>query len=116
MFFGDADANTSAGAPLVIWVARVELAPKLKVTFTPGLAASNCLPIVVKASFSEDAANTVIDPDSAADEDADAAAAGLLELGDDEAPVLLLLLDEQPARAVIPARLAATAARAIRRT
>jgi hypothetical protein len=36
MFFGAADANTSAGAPLMIWAASVELAPKLNVTFTPG--------------------------------------------------------------------------------
>jgi len=66
MFFGDAEAKTSAGAPEVIWVARPELAPKLNVTFTPGCAASNRLPIAVNASFSEAAANTVIDPDSAA--------------------------------------------------
>ena len=44
MFFVDAEANTSAGAPLVIWVARVELAPKLNCTVSPGLAASNCFP------------------------------------------------------------------------
>jgi hypothetical protein len=112
MFFADAEANTSAGAPLVIWVARVELAPKLKVTFTPGCAASNWLPIVVNASFSEDAANTVIDPDRAADEEADAAGLlALAELADPEVPVPLL--DEQPARAAAPATMTV---KAIRRT
>ncbi len=35
MFLALADANTSAGAPEVIWVARAELAAKLKVTFDP---------------------------------------------------------------------------------
>jgi hypothetical protein len=44
MFFGEAEANTSAGAPLLIWVARAELAPKLNFTVSPGWAASNCLP------------------------------------------------------------------------
>src|SRR5260370_4370708 len=116
MFFGDADANTSAGAPLMIWVARAELAPKLNVTFTPGLAASNCLPMVVKASFSEAAANTVIDPDNDAEEEAEAEAE-VLPLVDEELAVLLLL-DEQPARAdaVIPAIAAAMTVTAIRRT
>jgi len=97
MFFGDADANTSAGAPLVIWVASVELAPKLNVTFVPGLAASNCWPIVVNASFSEEAANTVIDPDSAGEDEADAdvvAGAALVVAG---AALLLELLEEQAA-------------------
>ena len=42
MFLPLADANTSAGAPWVIWVARSELAAKLKTTLTPGWAASNC--------------------------------------------------------------------------
>ena len=46
----------------VIWGASVELAPKLKVTFVPGWAASNCLPSVVNASSSEAAANTVMFP------------------------------------------------------
>ena len=44
MFAGAAEANTSAGAPLVIWVARPELGPKLNFTVSPGWAASNCLP------------------------------------------------------------------------
>src|SRR5579864_8198105 len=66
MFFVDADANTSAGAPLVIWVAKAELAPKLNFTVSPGWAASNCLPSSVKVSFRDDAANTVIIPVCAA--------------------------------------------------
>ena len=65
MFLALADANTSAGEPEVIWVARSELAAKLKTTLTPGWAASNCWPIVVKASFSDEAASTVIVPDRA---------------------------------------------------
>src|SRR5215472_18466185 len=62
MFFGAAEANTSAGAPLVIWVARVELAPKLNFTVSPGCAASNCWPSSAKVPFSDDAAKTVIVP------------------------------------------------------
>jgi hypothetical protein len=116
MFFVDADANTSAGAPLVIWVASVELAPKLNVTFTPGCAASNCWPMVVNASFSEDAANTVIDPDSAAEEETLALAVGEVE-GEVPPPALLVLLpDEQPARAAAPAMVPAMTLRLIRRT
>ena len=72
MFFALADAKTSAGAPEVIWVARAELAAKLKVTVTPGLAASNCWPIVVNEPVRDAAASTVMSPDSedAADPDA----------------------------------------------
>src|SRR6516164_2858558 len=66
MFFGAAEANTSAGAPLVICVAKVELAPKLNFTVSPGWAASNCWPSWVKVSFSDAAANTVIVPVAAA--------------------------------------------------
>jgi hypothetical protein len=96
MFFGAADANTSAGAPSVIWVARVELAPKLNFTVSPGWAASNCLPSVVKVSFSDDAAKTVIAPVA----DAELPAAGDDELLAAEAGLeLLLLLVEQPATA-----------------
>src|SRR5215813_6189748 len=40
MFLVDAEANTSAGAPLLIWVASAELAPKLNFTVSPGWAAS----------------------------------------------------------------------------
>ena len=89
MFFVLAEANTSAGAPAMIWVARVELGPKLNVTFTPGWAASNCVPSFVKDPVSDDAANTVIDP---VDADAELLALGVVaELAD---PLL-----EQPARA-----------------
>src|SRR6516225_10060450 len=62
MVFGDAEAKTSAGAPLVIWASRPELGPKLNFTVSPLCAAWNCCPILVKASVSEDAANTVIVP------------------------------------------------------
>src|SRR5215831_3513883 len=77
MFFGDADANTSAGAPLVIWVASPELGPKLNVTVSPGWAASNCVASFLKAPVSDDAANTVIVPVDEADALLDEAA-GLL--------------------------------------
>ena len=64
MFFGLAEANTSAGAPELICSASAELAAKLNVTFVPGLADSNCLPSSVNDSVSEAAANTVISPDN----------------------------------------------------
>jgi hypothetical protein len=95
MFAGAAEANTSAGAPPVIWVASVELPPKLNFTVSPGWAASNCFPIWVKVPISDAAANTVIVPvcvaelPLAADED---------ELAGLEA-VLEELLLEQPATA-----------------
>src|SRR5215471_2274613 len=41
MFFGDAEANTSAGAPWLICSARSELAPKLSLTWLPGWSLSN---------------------------------------------------------------------------
>src|SRR5215472_6629830 len=91
MFFGAAEAKTSAGAPLVIWVARVELAPKLNLTVSPGWASWNCFPSWVKVSFSDDAANTVIVPAGKAEPPA-AAGDELVPLGAD---VGLLL--EQPA-------------------
>src|SRR5665647_1965478 len=50
MFLSDADAKTSAGAPSMICVARLELGPKLKVILASGCAASNCLPSVVNDS------------------------------------------------------------------
>src|SRR5215470_11882202 len=62
MFAGAAEANTSAGAPLLIWVARPELGPKLNFTVSPWWAASNCLPSWVKVPVSEAAAKTVIEP------------------------------------------------------
>jgi hypothetical protein len=90
MFAGAAEANTSAGAPLVIWVAKVELAPKLNFTVSPGWAVSNCLPSSVKVPVSDDAAKTVIVP---------AGNAELLAAGDDEllaagVEVGLLLLEQ----------------------
>jgi hypothetical protein len=90
MFAGAAEANTSAGAPLVIWVARPELGPKLNFTVSPGWAAANCFPSWVKVPVSDAAANTVIVPvDADADADAELPAA---EVG-------LEPLLEQPARA-----------------
>jgi hypothetical protein len=86
MFFGDAEAKTSAGAPLVIWASRPELGPKLNFTVSPGWAVSNCFPSWVKLPVSDAAANTVIVP-----VDADAE---LFALG-----VELELLLEHPARA-----------------
>src|SRR5436190_8171901 len=62
MFAGAAEASTSAGAPLVIWVARPELGPKLNFTVSPLWAASNCLPSWVKLPVSDAAAKAVIDP------------------------------------------------------
>jgi hypothetical protein len=86
MFAVAAEANTSAGAPLVISVARPELGPKLNFTVSPGWAASNCFPSSVKVPVSDAAANTVIDPVDADEE--------VLALG-----VELELLLEHPARA-----------------
>jgi hypothetical protein len=86
MFAVAAEANTSAGAPLVISVARPELGPKLDFTVSPGWAASNCFPSSVKVPVSDAAANTVIDPVDADEE--------VLALG-----VELELLLEHPARA-----------------
>src|SRR5215471_2966204 len=83
MFLGDAEANTSAGAPLVIWVDRPELGPKLNFTVSPGWAVSNCFPSWLKVSVSDAAANTVM-----------VTGAGELP-APDELPVVPLL--EQPA-------------------
>ena len=111
MFAGAAEANTSAGAPPVIWVARVELPPKLNFTVSPGWAASNCFPSWVKVPISDAAANTVIVPVCAA--------AGLLLLaaGADELPepeaVLEELLLEQPAAAIAASATTVTAKRRI---
>src|SRR5215471_5394109 len=62
MLAPSAEANTSAGAPPWICCARVDDAAKLKVTVVPLLIFSKSLPIFVKASVSEAAADTVIDP------------------------------------------------------
>src|SRR5580693_2825650 len=101
MFAGAAEANTSAGAPLVIWVARPELGPKLNFTVSPGWAASNCFPSWVKVPISEAAAKTVIVP-------VDAAEGELLAL-EDELPDPLLL--EQPVTATAASPAAITAKR-----
>jgi hypothetical protein len=55
-----ADAKTSAGAPLVICVARVFDPAKLYVTVTFGLAASNFVFISPNAAVSEAAPKTLI--------------------------------------------------------
>src|SRR6266550_4254834 len=93
MFADAAEANTSAGAPLVICSARPELGPKLNFTVSPGWADSNCFPSWVKVPISDAAAKTLIVP-VAADEVLAAGADELLAL---EGELELLL--EQPARA-----------------
>src|SRR6202042_647643 len=105
MFAGAAEANTSAGAPPVIWVAKVELPPKLNFTVSPGCAASNCLPIWVKVPISDAAANTVIVPVCAAE---------LVAAGEDERGALATLeelLLEQPATATTASAAVVTAKR-----
>jgi hypothetical protein len=99
MFAGAAEANTSAGAPLVIWVARPELGPKLNLTVSPGWADWNCFPSWVKVPVNDAAANTVIVP-----------VAGLELLVVDGALELLL---EQPATATAASPAAITAKRRI---
>jgi hypothetical protein len=99
MFVGEAEANTSAGAPLVIWVARPELGPKLNLTVSPGCAVWNCFPSWVKASVNDAAANTVI-----------VAVAGLALLAPEGGLELLL---EQPATATVASPAAITAKRRI---
>src|SRR5207248_1065631 len=59
-----------------ICAARAELAAKLKVTVTPGCAASNWWPMRANASVSDAAAKTVMDPDTDDDERPAALAAG----------------------------------------
>src|SRR5215470_7548151 len=95
----DAEAKTSAGAPLVIWDSRPELGPKLNFTVSPLCAASNCFPSWVNAPVSDEAANTVIVP---------VAGAELLVLGAE-----LELLLEQPATATATKPAAITAKRRI---
>jgi len=58
---GAAEANTSAGAPLVIWVDKPELGPKLNFTCRR-MGGVELLPSWVKVPISDAAAKTVIDP------------------------------------------------------
>ena len=101
MFFGAAEANTSAGAPWLICWASAELPAKLNITFTPGCAASKSLPSWVNVPVSDAAANTVTVPDTEAPcwTTADGEAAGVSS--------------PQPAR--VSAATAASAASAVRR-
>ena len=62
MLLSSAEMNTSAGAPLVIWVTRSLEPAKLNVTFAFGFAAVNASPISLNASVSDDAANTTTAP------------------------------------------------------
>ncbi len=64
MFDVFAEANTSAGAPARICSRRADEAPKFSSTEAPGLAPSNAVATSSKASVSEAAANTVIEPDT----------------------------------------------------
>ena len=75
MFFRSAEANTSAGAPSVIWLTRSDDDPKLNSTRV-GVSRLKASPIAVNDSVSDAAAKTVIDVWSVADEsDPHAAAA-----------------------------------------
>src|SRR4030095_6194744 len=60
MLVVSAEANTSAGAPCWIWVARAWLPAKLKGTLVPPLALVYCWPSWLKAAVSDAAANTLI--------------------------------------------------------
>src|SRR5919112_63693 len=84
MFFGLAEANTSAGAPWVICAARPELGPKLNTTLVPGCVDSNCRPRPVNDSLSDAAAKSVMVPETAADAESDDDAAA--PLPDDPQP------------------------------
>ncbi len=66
MVFFDADANTSAGAPCVICVARSELAPYVIEIVVPGCAAVKLRFSWSNASVSDDAASIRSAPDRAA--------------------------------------------------
>jgi hypothetical protein len=61
---GDADAKTSAGAPDTIWVARAPDEPKLNWTDVPGCRRWKLVASWVNVSVSDDAADTVIEPDN----------------------------------------------------
>src|SRR5256884_9869392 len=59
MLAWSAEANTSAGAPLLAWVASADEASKLKVTLLPGCLPSKAVPSSLNDSLSEAAARTV---------------------------------------------------------
>ena len=62
IWFWLADANTSAGAPWVSWVARAELPAKLNCTSRSGLSAISWSPSSPKTSVNDAAAKTVSVP------------------------------------------------------
>src|SRR3954452_21296077 len=64
MLAPSADANTAAGAPPWIWVTNPDDGPKFNVTVVPGFAFWKSVPILVNASVSDAAADTVIVPES----------------------------------------------------
>ena len=100
MFVGEADANTSAGAPCEIWAARAELAPKLNVIRTPGCAASNCLSSARNDSVSDAAADTVIEPRGAGE--CDEPPAAMLDVSH-PATVTAMAIAPSPARSLMNA-------------
>src|SRR5450759_622690 len=57
-----AEANTSAGAPCVIWVTSAPDDPKLNVMVAPGWADWNSVPSWPKVPISDDAADTMMEP------------------------------------------------------
>src|ERR1700736_5259182 len=66
LFLVSADANTSAGAPWVIWVTRALEPAKLYVNVRPELAAVSFVLAALNAPVSDAAANTLSEPVSAA--------------------------------------------------
>jgi hypothetical protein len=89
----------------VICVDNAELAPKFSLIFAPGCAASNCFAMVVNASCSEEAANTLTVPLTAAAEELPGDDAGLDAAGDEPD-----LLEEHPALRVTAAAASAVMA------
>jgi hypothetical protein len=63
---GEAEANTSAGAPDTIWVASAPDEPKLKAIEVPGWTWWKLEASWVNVPVRDDAADTVMDPDSGA--------------------------------------------------
>src|ERR1700730_18475663 len=62
MFLVSADANTSAGAPWVIWVTRALEPAKLYVNVRPELAAVSLVLAALNAPVNDAAANTLTAP------------------------------------------------------